>query len=773
MKLRTISLFALTAMVTAAEAQAPAARFDMSLNGGQITELNSGHSYTVASQLPVCTVDGLDGKALRFDGYSNYVKAGLPVSNLSTEKLTVNVVLAAETYPMMKVDVAEDKLTYGTICGNLDEAAKKGFALELSSQGDLRLRVYVNYSGGYAVEIEGSKKLPRGQWNQVAMTFDKTGNAISLYLNGEQIGNRRSNRCDLIHNSGDFYIGKGAEDVKEGPFLINTFCGAIDDIAFYNDATAPQAFTPQAACFNYPAERYADNLWRPQFHGMPSGSWTNESHGMVYSDGKYHVFFQKNANGPYMSRLHWGHISSANLYDWTEEPIAVYPAESFDIKGCWSGCVYEDGSDTYILYTAVDNEKARIVQAKAKDASLLEWVDKKVIIDGYTMRDADGEDFRDPYYFEANGGKFIIVGSGKNGIGTCALYKLNGSSWEHKGYFFQGTSQASHGIFWEMPNVTPMGDGKYLFTCTPLATGVGVRTLCWVGTIDNDGKFSPDGGIANVQYLEMAGISRDGFGLLSPTICQKDGKTLLLGIVPDKLATDENYKMGWAHNFSLPREISLAADGSLVQKPYSGLEGMRSETTFAQTLALNGIQSLAPVSGRQIELLGEFTVASGSCGFNFLKSGSKKASLSYDGDSGKLTLDVTSLDDRVRQPGDPYNGVFAVTLPTKVGVGEKLKLHLFFDGSIADIFVNDTWAYSVRIFPGDASQVEAEAFTTSEMQASIQAWTLDAKRSGETGIGQVYMKGDTSGAVYDLHGCRVTSPVERGVYICNGRKIIK
>lgn len=760
-------------MVTAAEAQAPAARFDMSLNGGQITELNSGQSYTVASQLPVCTVDGLDGKALRFDGYSNYVKAGLPVSNLSTEKLTVNVVLAAETYPMMKVDVAEETPTYSTICGNLDEAAKKGFALELSSQGDLRLRVYVNYSGGYAVEIEGSKKLPRGQWNQVAMTFDKTGNAISLYLNGEQIGNRRSNRCDLIHNSGDFYIGKGAEDVKEGPFLINTFCGAIDDIAFYNDATAPQAFTPQAACFNYPAERYADNLWRPQFHGMPSGSWTNESHGMVYSDGKYHVFFQKNANGPYMSRLHWGHISSPNLYDWTEEPIAVYPAESFDIKGCWSGCVYEDGSDTYILYTAVDNEKARIVQAKAKDASLLEWVDKKVIIDGYTMRDADKEDFRDPYYFEANGGKFIIVGSGKNGIGTCALYKLNGSSWEHKGYFFQGTSQVSHGIFWEMPNVTPMGDGKYLFTCTPLATGVGVRTLCWVGTIDGDGKFTPDGGIANVQYLEMAGISRDGFGLLSPTICQKDGKTLLLGIVPDKLATDENYKMGWAHNFSLPREVSLSADGSLVQKPYSGLEGMRSETTFAQTLALNGIQSLAPVSGRQIELLGEFTVASGSCGFNFLKSGSKQASLSYDADSGRLTLDVTSLDDRTRQPGDPYNGVFAVTLPSKVGVGEKLKLHLFFDGSIADIFVNDTWAYSVRIFPGDAAQVEAEAFTTSEMQASIQTWTLDAKRSGETGIGQVLMNSSSDDAVYDLHGRRVTFPAERGIYICNGRKVIR
>jgi beta-fructofuranosidase len=62
--------------------------------------------------------------------------------------------------------------------------------------------------------------------------------------------------------------------------------------------------------------------------------------------------------------------------------------------------------------------------------------------------------------------------------------------------------------------------------------------------------------------------------LLSPTIYQKDGKTLLLGIVPDKLAGSVNAEMGWAHNYSLPREISLASDGSLVQKPYSGLTGM-------------------------------------------------------------------------------------------------------------------------------------------------------------------------------------------------------
>ena len=352
------------------------------------------------------------------------------------------------------------------------------------------------------------------------------------------------------------------------------------------------------------------------------------------------MFFQKNANGPYMSRLHWGHISSTNLYDWTEEPIAIAPGEDYDIKGCWSGCVYEDDGNTYLLYTAVDNAKATIAQAKAKDSGLIEWEKLGVIINGRPSGLSD--DFRDPYFFTANGQKYIIVGTSKNNIGACTLHKYDNGSWTNDGtIFFQGGNANQHGTFWEMPNVTPMGDGKYLFTCTPLNTGVGVRALCWVGTIGTDGKFTPE---SEVQYLEMAGISCDGYGLLSPSIYQENGKTLLLGIVPDKLLTEENYKMGWAHNYSLPREISIAADGSLVQKPYSGLEGMRTETSFSDELALTGIQSLAPVSGRQIELLGEFTIASGTCGFNFMKSGSKQVSLTYDADNGNLTLDMTLLD---------------------------------------------------------------------------------------------------------------------------------
>ena len=754
-----------------ASAQETVARFDMSLtDDGKITETVSNQQYAVQSQLKPFTVEGLSGEALRFDGYSNYVKAAIDASKLSDETLTLQVTLAVETYPMMQVDVAETEPTYATICGNIDEDAKKGIALQLSSQGDLKLRF--GSASGFILEVKGEKKLPRGEWYHIIATLDKANNEAAIYIDSEKIGSGRMSRQGIAHSTADFYIGKDATEQREFGCLINTFCGLIDDINISNEIFPFDRvdFVPHDQLplpdFRYPAERYADNLCRPQFHGMPSGGWTNESHGMIYADGRYHVFFQKNANGPYMSRLHWGHISSENLYQWQEEPIAVYPGEDYDLKGCWSGCVYDDDGTPTLLYTAVDNAKARIAKATAADEAVATWQKQGIIIDGRPAGLSD--DFRDPYWFTANGEQYIIVGTSKNNVGACTLHKLTDGTWSNTGdIFFQGTSANQHGTFWEMPTITPMGDGRWLFTCTPLGTGVGVRTLCWVGTIGQDGKFTSDG--QGPQYLEMGGISRDGYGLLSPTIYQHNGKTLLLGIVPDKLPTEENVRMGWAHNYSLPREITLGSDGQLIQQPYSGLTGMRSETAYEKTLDLLGQESLSPVSGRQIELLGEFTVGSGAMGFNFLKQGSHQASLTYDADLGTLTLDLTALD---RTPNDngSYKGIYSASLPEKVAVGGQLKLHVYLDGSIADIFVNDRWAYSVRLFPTDASQIEAEAFATAQTPATLKAWTLNASQSAPTAIHQIENPRSADSKYFDLLGRRLSSAPQKGIYISDGKK---
>jgi len=723
--------------------------------------------------LPLCA------SANRYDGYTTYKVTDISSDSLNATAFTLNVLLAAESYPMMNATEAETMPTYATICGTLDDAEKKGFALQLSSQGDLRFQFYSAYSNGYLFTISGNEKMACGKWNVVSVVLDKANNKGVLYLNGNAIGTGKMGRSDIQHSYTSLYIGKDSKDILYDGFLLNTFCGYIENISIRASASSEEEIAEYAKGtlaavtvpdFNYPASRYAESLWRPAYHGMPSGAWTNECHGMIYSEGKYHLFFQKNANGPYMARLHWGHLSSENLYDWNEEPIALYPTESYDIKGCWSGCVFTDnditGSQPNIIYTAVDNEKAVIAQAVPADDSLTGWMKKGVIINGKPSGLSD--DFRDPYFFTANGEKYIIVGTSKDGVGACTLHKYQNGSWTNDGrIFFKGTSVTAHGSFWEMPNVMDMGEGKWLFTCTPLGTSYGVRTLCWVGTINSDGTFNPS--TSEPQYLELNGIGKEGYGLLSPTIYNNGEKTLLLGIVPDKLPSSVNYEMGWAHNYSLPREISIDANGALIQKPYSGLSAMRTSASYQYKDELNGSVSLSPVEGRQIEVKGEFVINGGEVGFHFLKSGSKQAVLSYNTDTGLLSLDLTSLDREINDAG-VYDGRYSSYLPEIPVKGETVILHAFIDNSIADIFVNDKWAFSVRLFPTNASQTSAEVFATSTTTADVNAWILNPSASDADGINAIFAGKVIKGKCYSIDGMELPAKPYNGLYISNGKK---
>ena len=176
--------------------------------------------------------------------------------------------------------------------------------------------------------------------------------------------------------------------------------------------------------------------------------------------------------------------------------------------------------------------------------------------------------------------------------------------------------------------------------------------------------------------------------------------------------------------------------------------------------------SLSPVSGRQIELLGEFTATTGKCGFRFLKSGDNQATLTYDADTKQLTLDLTTMA-RTKNDAGSYNGTYNATVPETL-----TKLHVFVDGSIADIFVNDRWAFSVRLFPTDATAVEAEVFTTTAIPAKVNAWTLDASQT--TGIEEVRWKMEEvkSNTCYDLQGRCLSDAPQRGLYIKNGKKYV-
>lgn len=761
------------------------AHFPMDVRDGQIVEAVSGERFAVGGHFTPENVDGAVGKALRFDGYTSHIDARLGnILPSGSKKLTVSAWVALPCYPIIQIDTDTSEKTAIVTCLNTDD--KTGFGFYVGFNGKYSFRTYI---GGWPVNIDVDTPLPVYQWNNLTAVIDCDARSVRLYNNGTEVGSSRANGSISFAPSA-FYMGQSSASRMEGPFELMSFNGLIDDVSIWNEALDAATIAgwkaENAPDLDIPASRFADDMLRPRFHGMPAAGWTNECHGLVYSGGRYHLFFQKNADGPYMARLHWGHISSENLYDWREEKIAIAPGNPYDIKGCWSGCVFTDevitGGRPNILYTAVDYARASIAQATPESTSLVNWtkLSRNPII---AARPAGlSDDFRDPYFFRNGDNAYIIVGSSRGGIGTTTLHRYDPvtGNWSNNGdLFFTGTSAAQDGTFWEMPNITLMPDGRWLFTATPIGTSQGVRTLYWTGSIAADGKFVP----ASEKPALVEMNSRHGFGLLSPTVYVRDGKTIALGIVPDKLSSANNWNLGWAHCYSLPREWSLDANGTLIQKPWESLTGLRTSTTFSRSdFDLNGAIDLSPVKGRAVELCGTFTVGTTPFGFNIFKNGSAKGSITYNPASAELIADFSSLT-RLINDGGVYDGVYRCTLPQRPKRGSDLKINVFVDHSIVDIFVNDSWATSIRVFPTDSNADGIEAFANAIVKVKdLKAWILDPKASS-AGVDDIIADSigddDATVDVYSLSGIRLRSGVSRdeataglpaGFYIVGGRK---
>lgn len=765
------------------------AHFPMDVVSGQIEERISGDRFDVEGNFSPENVYGAVGNALRFDGYTSRVEARLgDIIAAGSRQMTVSVWVAVPCYPVIQIDTETSEKTPVVTC--LDKDNKTGFGFYIGFDGRYSFSTYI---GGWPVDIEVSTPLPAYQWNNLVAVVDCDSRYVKLYNNGVEVGSGKANGS-VSFAAGPLYMGQGIESRMAGPFELMSFNGLIDDISVWDEAKSQdeiKQWQPEnAPDFDIPSSRFAEDMLRPRFHAMPAAGWTNECHGMFYSDGRYHLFFQKNGNGPYMARLHWGHLSSENLYDWREEKIAIAPGETYDMKGCWSGCVFADdvvtGGEPNILYTAVDYAKAAIARAVPESEDLAEW--KKVasnpIIGGRPGGLSD--DFRDPYFFRNGENAYIIVGSSKNGIGTTTLhrYDLVTGMWTNSGdLFFTGSSAAADGTFWEMPTVTRMPDGRWLFTATPQNTAQGVRTLYWTGTVDADGHFVPDSGSSGPRLVEMD--SRDGFGLLSPTVYCHNGKVIALGIVPDKLPSSTNWKLGWAHCYSLPREWSLADDGSLLQKPYDGLAGLRGNISFSRAgFTLDGELSLLPVRGRSVEICGKFEVGTSDFGFRLFEGGSAGTVVTYSPATGELTVDFSSMP-RLSNDANVYDGIYRYLLPDRPAIGSEMKMNIFVDHSIIDIFVNDRWAVSIRVFPTGADADGVDAFSESPVKVNdLKAWVLEPG-DGDSAVDYVWEDCRNRGSgcvdVFNMQGIKVRSGIPAdaaadnlpaGLYIVGGRKIM-
>lgn len=114
-----------------------------------------------------------------------------------------------------------------------------------------------------------------------------------------------------------------------------------------------------------------------------------------------------------------------------------------------------------------------------------------------------------------------------------------------------------------------------------------------------------------------------------------------------------------------------------------------------------------------------------------------------------------------------------------------MKIHLYIDRSIIDIFVNDKYASSIRVFPSGDNADGLEAFSTggATQVKSLRAWTIDSE--GQSGIGDITTDlpsgEDTLVDVHTITGALVRHRVARadataglapGLYLVGREKIL-
>lgn len=105
---------------------------------------------------------------------------------------------------------------------------------------------------------------------------------------------------------------------------------------------------------------------RPAVHFTSLIGWNNDPNGLIYVNGKYHMFYQHNPHSVHWGNMTWGHAVSDDLVHWEELGDTLFPDETGTM---FSGSAYCDhdnvsglGKDAVLLfYTAAGgcNEQSK------------------------------------------------------------------------------------------------------------------------------------------------------------------------------------------------------------------------------------------------------------------------------------------------------------------------------------------------------------------------------------------------------------------------------
>ena len=495
--------------------------------------------------------------------------------------------------------------------------------------------------------------------------------------------------------------------------------------------------------FTKSRKRLAGNKYRPFYHFVSPEGTMNDPNGLCFWQGKWHLFYQ--ASLPEDGRIHWGHIVSDDLIRWRDLPYAIYPSPE---ESCYSGSTLVENGRVIAMYHGT---RIGSMVATSSDPLLLNWhkLTGKPAIPMAGSGDKEYDRWHSPdgsrlpyyvhdaciwkkegIYYSLTGGR-LPNGPGGKPIRANFLFRSRGLvDWEYLHPFVEGDCFTLIGDDGACPYFWPIGNRYILFFYSHMSGGQAL-----LGDYDKKrDKF-----IVSEHYRFNYGASTPG-GVHAPSAFPdgKGGIIVIFNMNPAIMSDLRAPHLGQI--MTLPRRITLVDKNELKIEPVETAQSLRYNHQHLENIGIPANQEvvLEGVKGNSMEFIAEIDpLDTPMIEFNVLRSpnreeftritffpkrGYRNRGHRKDGPPyGLVSIDssYSSLDTDVKSRAPE---IASVLLQEE----ESLKLHVFLDRSVLEVFINDKQCLAIRVYPSreDSTDISLRSQGRNARLISLDAWQM-------------------------------------------------
>ncbi len=452
---------------------------------------------------------------------------------------------------------------------------------------------------------------------------------------------------------------------------------------------------------------------RPTYHFVVPEGYARpfDPNGCIFWKGKYHLMYIfQDRDLPHGGHC-WGHASSVDMVHWTHHPASLVPNPGDPDVGIFSGNAFvnKEGEAT-ILYHGVSVGNCI---ATSSDDDLLNWtkLPSNPIIPSPKEGDPEFGEYRswDPHGW-LDGDTYYGLFGGKRP----SIFKATElDKWEYVGDLL---AHAYPGVDINedisCPDLFQMG-GKYVLVCISHRLGCRYYVGEW-----KDEQFHPE------FHEQMSWVDNAYFA--PESLLDDKGRRIMWAWIFDGRNKETVEASGWSGTMSLPRVLWLGDDNTMRMAPPEELDSLRYNAKKIENLTVKADSELPlkDIGGNTIELDVEMTPhGAKQLGVKVCCSpdGEEQTAIYYDVTDKKLKVDTTKS-----SLGEGSKSVEAG--PFELRPNERLKLRIYVDKSVVEVFANDRQAVMRRIYPTKADSLGVVLFScggAAEVK-SVKAWNMAA-----------------------------------------------